>query len=325
MLQPSIPGWKCECVGDDIAWMKIGKDGRLRAINPEYGFFGVAPGTSRASNPMAMKTLQSNSIFTNCVLTDENKVWWEGMDEPCEKGIDWKGREWTPASGEPGAHPNSRFTAPAKQCPVICPDWEDPEGVPIDIFVFGGRRSSTVPLVRQALDWDHGVYLGASASSEATAAALDVKAKLRRDPFAMLPFCGYHMGDYFKHWFEMGDKLGDKAPKVFYVNWFRKTEDGRWLWPGFGENARVLKWMCERIDNKVDAVETSIGLMPTADGLDLDGLDISEADMKALLSVDDEAWKAELPELREFFGKFGDRLPARMQTQIERNEQFQGA
>ncbi|MCH8217049.1 MAG: phosphoenolpyruvate carboxykinase (GTP) [Planctomycetes bacterium] len=325
MLQPSIPGWKCECVGDDIAWMKIGGDGRLHAINPEAGFFGVAPGTSYDSNPMAMDTLKSNSIFTNCVLTDDNKVWWEGMDEPCEHGIDWKGREWTPASGEPGAHPNSRFTAPAKQCPAICPDWEDPAGVPIDIFVFGGRRASVVPLVRQALDWDHGVYLGASATSEVTAAALDIKAKLRRDPFAMLPFCGYHMGDYLQHWFEMGDKLGDKAPKVFYVNWFRKTEDGRWLWPGFGENARVLKWMCERIDGKVDAVETSIGLMPTADGLDLEGLDIPAADVEELLRVDDNAWKAELPDLREFFAKFGDRLPPRMQAQIERAEQFQRA
>ncbi len=325
MLQPSIPGWKCECVGDDIAWMKIGGDGRLHAINPEAGFFGVAPGTSYDSNPMAMDTLKSNSIFTNCVLTDDNKVWWEGMDEPCEHGIDWKGREWTPASGEPGAHPNSRFTAPAKQCPAICPDWEDPAGVPIDIFVFGGRRASVIPLVRQALDWDHGVYLGASATSEVTAAALDIKAKLRRDPFAMLPFCGYHMGDYLQHWFEMGDKLGDKAPKVFYVNWFRKTEDGRWLWPGFGENARVLKWMCERIDGKVDAVETSIGLMPTADGLDLEGLDIPAADVEELLRVDDNAWKAELPDLREFFAKFGDRLPPRMQAQIERAEQFQRA
>lgn len=325
MLQPTIPGWKCECVGDDIAWMKIGADGRLYAINPEAGFFGVAPGTSYDSNPMAMETLKSNSIFTNCVLTDDNKVWWEGMNEPCEHGIDWKGREWTPASGEPGAHPNSRFTAPAKQCPVICPDWEDPAGVPIDIFVFGGRRASVIPLVRQALDWDHGVYLGASATSEVTAAALDIKAKLRRDPFAMLPFCGYHMGDYLQHWFEMGDKLGDKAPKVFYVNWFRKTEDGRWLWPGFGENARVLKWMCERIDGKVDAVETSIGLMPTADGLDLDGLDIPAADVEELLRVDDNAWKAELPDLREFFAKFGDRLPPRMQAQIERAEQFQRA
>lgn len=325
MLQPTIPGWKCECVGDDIAWMKIGADGRLYAINPEAGFFGVAPGISYESNPMAMETLKSNSIFTNCVLTDDNKVWWEGMNEPCEHGIDWKGREWTPASGEPGAHPNSRFTAPAKQCPVICPDWEDPAGVPIDIFVFGGRRASVIPLVRQALDWDHGVYLGASATSEVTAAALDIKAKLRRDPFAMLPFCGYHMGDYLQHWFEMGDKLGDKAPKVFYVNWFRKTEDGRWLWPGFGENARVLKWMCERIDGKVDAVETSIGLMPTADGLDLDGLDIPAADVEELLRVDDNAWKAELPDLREFFAKFGDRLPPRMQAQIERAEQFQRA
>jgi phosphoenolpyruvate carboxykinase (GTP) len=324
MLQATIPGWKCECIGDDIAWMKIGKDGRLYAINPETGFFGVAPGTSYDSNPMAMDTLKSNSIFTNCVLTDDNDVWWEGKDEPCEHGIDWKGREWTPASEETGAHPNARFTAPAKQCPVICPDWEDPNGVPIDIIVFGGRRSSLVPLVRQARDWDHGVYLGATANSEITSAALDVKSKIRRDPMAMRPFCAYHMADYWQHWFDMGDTLGDKAPKIFYVNWFRKDDNGRWLWPGFGENSRVLKWMCERIESKVDVVETSIGLMPTENSLDLEGLDISAEDVKELLRVDENGWKAEVPEIKAFFAQFGDKLPKRMQAQLERVEQCQG-
>ena len=318
MLQATIPGWKVECIGDDIAWMKMGDDGRLYAINPEAGFFGVAPGTNYASNPMAMDSIRENSIFTNCVLTDDGDVWWEGMDDPCEHGIDWKGREWTPATGEPGAHPNARFTAPARQCPSICPDWEDPAGVPIDIFIFGGRRSSVVPLITEALDWDHGVYMGATAASEPTAAALDVKSKLRRDPFAMLPFCGYNMGDYWQHWFEMGDKLGDNAPKVFYVNWFRKTEDGKWLWPGFGENSRVLKWMCERVDGKAGAVEAPIGMIPAKEDLDLDGLDVSNEDLTELLRVDKDAWAAELPELEEFFAKFGERLPKRMQAQYER-------
>jgi phosphoenolpyruvate carboxykinase (GTP) len=318
MLQPTVPGWKCETVGDDIAWMKIGADGRLHAINPESGFFGVAPGTNFRSNPMAMETLRSNSIFTNCVVTPEDDIWWEGKDDPCPVGIDWKGREWTPDSPETGAHPNARFTAPADQCPIICPDWEDPAGVPIDIFVFGGRRESVVPLVHQALDWDHGVYMAAAAASEPTAAALDVKAKLRRDPFAMLPFCGYNMGDYWQHWFDMGDRLGDKAPAIFYVNWFRKSPDGKWLWPGFGENSRVLKWMCERLTDAAGAVETPIGFMPTPADLDLDGLDVPRADLEELLRVDATSWREEIPDVEEFFARFGDRLPDRLKEQLKR-------
>jgi len=324
MLQPTVPGWKAECIGDDIAWMKIGKDGRLHAINPESGFFGVAPGTSYKSNPMAMDTLKANCIFTNCVLTDDKDVWWEDMGVPCNHGIDWKGREWTPASGEKGAHANSRFTAPARQCPVICPDWEDPEGVPIDIFIFGGRRTSVVPLLTQALDWDHGVYMGATAASEPTAAALDVKSKLRRDPFAMLPFCGYNMADYWQHWFEMGDRLGPKAPAIFYVNWFRKTPEGRWLWPGFRENSRVLKWMCERVEGKAKAMETPIGHMPMPDGLDLKGLPIPADDVRQLLHVDVPAWRAELPEVEEFLARFGTRLPKRMTAQLARTRERLG-
>ena len=322
MLQPTIPGWKCECIGDDIAWMKVRPDGRLHAINPESGFFGVAPGTSYSSNPMAMESIKENSIFTNCVLTDDSDIWWEDMEVPCEHGIDWKGNEWTPntkdAEGNPvkGAHPNARFTAPARQCPVICPDWEDPNGVPVDIFVFGGRRTKLVPLVSQAFDWDHGVYMGATAASEATAAALDVKKAIRRDPMAMLPFCGYHIGDYWQHWFNMGDKLGENAPKIFYANWFRKNPDGKWLWPGFGENARVLKWMCERVDGKVGAVETPIGFVPDKADLDVSGLDIGEAEVEELLRIDLEGWKGEVPEIEEFINTAGDRLPERMKAQL---------
>ena len=318
MLQPTVAGWKCECIGDDIAWMKIGADGRLYGINPEAGFFGVAPGTSYKTNPMAMESIKENSIFTNCVLTDENDVWWEGMGVDCKHGIDWKGRDWTPQSGEKGAHPNARFTAPANQCPIICPDWEDPSGVPIDIFLFGGRREHVVPLVTQAFDWDHGVYMGATSSSEVTAAALDVKVKLRRDPFAMLPFCGYHMGDYWQHWFDMGERLGDQAPKIFFVNWFRKDDQGNFLWPGYGENSRVLKWICERVEGKSAAVQTPIGYLPDADALDLKGLDISSDTMKILLSVNGKAVLDEIPGVEEYFSKFGDKLPKRMQVQLEK-------
>jgi phosphoenolpyruvate carboxykinase (GTP) len=315
MIQPTIPGWKGECLGDDIAWMKIGADGHLYAINPEAGFFGVAPGTSYRSNPMAMETLKENVIFTNCALTDEGDIWWEGMNGSPAHAIDWQGRDWTPGSREPGAHPNARFTAPASQCPIICPDWEKPEGVPIDIFIFGGRRSTVVPLVREALNWDHGVFLGATAASEPTAAILD-KVGIRHDPFAMLPFCGYNMGDYFQHWLDMGDRLGSKSPRIFYVNWFRKSSDGRWLWPGFGENSRPLKWMCERVDGMAGAKKTPIGLLPNQSDLDLAGLDLPKENLSELLMVDTEGWKAEIPLMEEFFAQFGDRLPKRLRSQL---------
>jgi len=322
MLQPSIAGWKCECIGDDISWMKMGPDGRLYAINPEAGFFGVCPGTSYKSNPMAMESIKANAIFTNCVLTDDGDIWWEDMDVECKHGIDWKGKDWSPdrkdAEGKPvkGAHPNARFTAPARQCPVICPDWEDPAGVPIDIFVFGGRRSKLVPLVSEAYNWDHGVYMGATAASEATAAALDAKKAIRRDPMAMLPFCGYHIGDYWQHWFNMGDKLGAKAPKIFYTNWFRKSSDGKWLWPGFGDNCRVLKWMCERVEGKVGAAETPVGYVPNQGDLDVSGLKVSEAEIAELLHIDVEGWKSEVPEIEEYLATAGSRLPVRMKTQL---------
>jgi phosphoenolpyruvate carboxykinase (GTP) len=318
MMQPSIPGWKCECVGDDIAWMKVGPDGRLYAINPENGFFGVAPGTSYETNPMAMDSIKENAIFTNCALTDEGDIWWEGMDgDPPKHAIDWKGKDWTPDSDTVAAHANARFTAPASQCPVICEDWEKPEGVPIDIFIFGGRRSSIVPLVTEAYNWDHGVFLGSTAASETTAANIGAVGNLRRDPFAMKPFCGYNMGDYFQHWVDMGDTLGDKAPKCFYVNWFRKTEDGKFLWPGFSDNSRVLKWMCERVDGKIGAEETPIGLLPKEGDLDTEGLDTSADDMKELMRVDTEAWKAEIPDIENHFAIFGDQLPERLKKQLE--------
>ncbi len=318
MLQPTIEGWKCETIGDDIAWMKIGPDGRLYAINPEAGFFGVAPGTSYESNPMAMESLHENIIFTNCALTDDGDMWWEGMDgDPPAHAIDWKGRDWHPSSKEPAAHPNARFTAPASQCPVICDDWEKPEGVPIDIFIFGGRRGGVVPLVNQSFDWAHGVFLGATASSETTAANIGDVGNLRRDPFAMKPFCGYNMGDYFQHWLDMGERLGGKAPKIFYVNWFRKSPEGKFLWPGFGENSRVLKWMCERIEGTVGARETQIGLLPEDGDLDLTGLDIPSGNMDELLKVDSDAWKAEIPSLEEHFAQFGERLPEGMRVQLD--------
>ena len=318
MMQPSLSGWKCECVGDDIAWMKIGPDGRLYAINPEAGFFGVAPGTSYETNPMAMDTLKENVLFTNCALTDEGEVWWEGMDgEPPAHAIDWKGNDWTPASSTDAAHPNARFTAPASQCPVICEDWEKPEGVPIDIFIFGGRRSNVVPLVSEALNWDHGVFLGSTAASETTAANIGSVGNLRRDPFAMKPFCGYNMGDYFQHWFDMGDKLGDKAPKIFYVNWFRKSDDGKFLWPGFSDNSRVLKWVCDRIDGNVEALETPIGLLPKEGDLDTEDLDISPDNFKELMRLDADAWKAEIPDIEQHFSSFGDRLPERLKKQLQ--------
>jgi phosphoenolpyruvate carboxykinase (GTP) len=318
MMQPSIQGWKCECIGDDIAWMKVGADGRLYAINPESGFFGVAPGTSYDTNPMAMDTLKENVIFTNCALADDGDVWWEGMtDNEPSHAIDWKGNNWTPQSKTDAAHPNARFTAPASQCPVICEDWEKPEGVPIDIFIFGGRRTSVVPLIHEAFNWDHGVFLGATAASETTAANIGAVGNLRRDPFAMKPFCGYNMGDYFQNWLDMGDRLGDKAPRIFYVNWFRKSEDGKFLWPGFSDNSRALKWMCDRVDGRVGAQESPIGLLPKEGDLDLNGLGISPEDLEELMNVDPSQWREELPDIEQHFSTFGNRLPERLIRQLE--------
>jgi phosphoenolpyruvate carboxykinase (GTP) len=320
MLIPTIPGWKVETVGDDIAWMKFGADGRLYAINPEAGFFGVAPGTSEDSNYNAMKAIEKNTIFTNVALTEDNDVWWEGIgyDAPAGRIIDWTGNVWTKDSGKVAAHANSRFTAPARQCPVIDPDWENPKGVPISAFLFGGRRPSTVPLVHQSFNWNHGVFLGSIVGSEITAAAISANiGQVRRDPFAMLPFCGYNMGDYFQHWINIGTKTSaDKLPKIFYVNWFRKTADGKWLWPGYGENSRVLKWVFERSAGKGKASETAIGFMPTEDAIDTTGLSVSAADMKELLSVNKEEWKKEIEGIREHYKKFGDRLPAELKKEL---------
>jgi len=321
MLIPTIPGWKVETVGDDIAWMKFGADGRLYAINPESGFFGVAPGTSLNSNYNAMKAIEKNTIFTNVALTQDGDVWWEGIgyDAPAGKIIDWTGKAWTKDSGRVAAHANSRFTAPAKQCPAIDPDWENPKGVPISAILFGGRRPSTIPLVHQARSWNHGVFLGSIVGSEITAAAISANiGQVRRDPFAMLPFCGYNMGDYFKHWINIGAKsTEDKLPKIFYVNWFRKTADGKWLWPGYGENSRVLKWVFERVSGKGKAKETPIGFMPTEDAIDTTGLNIGAADMKELLNVNQDEWKDELASIREHYAKFGDRLPAELIKELE--------
>lgn len=322
MLQPTVPGWKANCVGDDIAWMRQGPNGALRAINPEAGFFGVAPGTSLKSNGHAMAALEENSLFTNTALTPEGDVWWEEMtDDPPARLEDWLGRAWTPASDDNASNPNARYTAPAAQCPVIDPEWENPDGVPMSAFIFGGRRSTVVPLVFEALNWTHGVFLGSIMASETTAAAAGAVGKLRRDPFAMLPFCGYNMGDYFRHWFKIGAMLDGNAPRIFYVNWFRKDAEGNWLWPGFGENSRVLKWICERIDGTADAIETPIGYVPTPEALDLDGLDIPEADVEALLSVDPDAWRAELPDIRDFYAEFGNRLPVELLTELNALEE----
>ena len=318
MMRPSLKGWKCECIGDDIAWMKVGPDGRLHAINPESGFFGVAPGTSYDTNPMAMDTVKENVIFTNCALTDDGDIWWEGIsDELPSHLIDWKGRDWTPDTKTDAAHPNARFTAPASQCPVISRDWENPEGVPIDIFIFGGRRGSVVPLVYEAFSWEHGVFLGATAASETTSANIGAVGNLRRDPFAMKPFCAYHMGDYFQHWLTMGEKLGSKAPRIFYVNWFRKNQDGKFLWPGFSDNSRVLKWICERVDGKVGAQKSPIGLLPQEGDLDLSGLTISPEEMKELMTVNTLDWKAEIPDIEAHFASLGSRLPERMKNQLK--------
>jgi phosphoenolpyruvate carboxykinase (GTP) len=322
MLIPTLPGWKVETIGDDIAWMKFGSDGRLYAINPEAGFFGVAPGTGEKTNPNAIATVRENSIFTNCAKTDDGDVWWEGLtDEPPAHLTDWHGNDWTPDSDTTAAHPNARFTTPAAQCPSISDDWEDPAGVPIDAILFGGRRSSVVPLVHEAFDWEHGIFLGSIMSSETTAAAAGAVGKLRFDPMAMLPFCGYNMADYFGHWLEIGRREGAKLPRIFYVNWFRKDEDGKFLWPGFGENSRVLAWVVERCAGKADADETPIGLVPAEGALNVDGLDISPEALAELLAVKPEEWQAQLPQLHEHYAEFGGDLPDELRAQLKGLEQ----
>lgn len=308
MLQPTIPGWKVETIGDDIAWMRFGDDGRLYAINPEAGFFGVAPGTGEVTNANAIKTLWGNSIFTNVALTDDGDVWWEGLTEkPPAHLTDWKGRSWTPGGDEPAAHPNARFTTPASQCPTIAPEWQDPKGVPISAILFGGRRATAVPLVTESLSWEHGVFLGANVASEKTAAAEGKVGELRHDPFAMLPFCGYNMGDYFAHWLDIGRRQGAKLPRIYYVNWFRKNNEGTFIWPGFGENSRVLKWIVDRLNGEAKAVPTAIGLLPAE--LDTEGLDLSDDDLRTLLTVDRDVWREEASLIPAHFDKFGDHLP----------------
>ena len=322
MLVPTLPGWKVETIGDDICWMKPGPDGRLYAINPEAGFFGVAPGTNATTNPNALASIQSNTIFTNVALTADGDVWWEGLDLPDEAIIDWRGNPWTPGSGTPAAHPNSRFTAPAGQDPAIAPEWEDPAGVPIDAILFGGRRASVVPLITESFDWEHGVFLGSTMASETTAAAVGAVGNLRRDPFAMLPFCGYNMADYFGHWLSFTERFDEATlPKIFYVNWFRKGSDGRWLWPGFGENSRVLAWVFDRVNGTADAKETVIGHVPADDALDLSGLAVSHADLEELFAVNSDEWRDEVPRIREHYAQFGDRLPKALAAQVDALEQ----
>jgi phosphoenolpyruvate carboxykinase (GTP) len=320
MLEPTVPGWKVETLGDDIAWMRFGEDGRLYALNPEYGLFGVAPGTGWHTNPNAMRTIdKGNSVFTNVALTDDGDIWWEGMTEETPAHLtDWKHRDWTPDSDEPSSHPNSRFCTPITQCPILAPEYEDPKGVPISAILFGGRRKTTVPLVTEARDWNHGVFMGATLSSETTAAATGAVGVVRRDPFAMLPFIGYHAGDYVGHWVETG-KMHDatKLPKIFYVNWFRRDDDDSFLWPGFGENSRVLKWVIERIEGTAPAEETPIGRVPTSDSLDVEGLDMTPEQVEKALAVDKDEWREEIPQITEWFEKFGEKLPSTMWDELE--------
>ncbi len=325
MLIPTLEGWTVETVGDDIAWMKFGRDGRLHAINPEAGFFGVAPGTGEKTNPNAMATVRENTVFTNCARTDDGDVWWEGMTpDPPAHAIDWKGRDWTPGSDEPSSHPNARFTAPASQCPSIAPNWEDPAGVAIDAFLLGGRRATVVPLVFEALDWEHGVFLGSIMGSEKTAAAAGGLGELRFDPMAMLPFCGYDMADYFAHWLNIGRREGAQLPRIFMVNWFRKNDEGGYLWPGFGENSRVLEWVFRRCDGEADAVDTAIGAVPTPEAINVDGLDLAPGALEELLEVDAEQWQAQLPQIHQHFAQFGDTLPAELKAQLAALEERLG-
>jgi phosphoenolpyruvate carboxykinase (GTP) len=320
MMIPTLPGWKVETIGDDIAWMKFGEDGRLYAANPEAGFFGVAPGTGMRTNPNAIDMVSRNTVFTNCAKTDDGDIWWEGMTaEPPAHAIDWRSDDWTPERDTTAAHPNARFTVEIAQCPSVAPEWDDPAGVPIDVMLFGGRRATVVPLVHEARDWEHGVFLGSIMSSEKTAAATGNVGELRFDPFAMLPFCGYNMADYFAHWLKIGRREGAVLPKIFYVNWFRKDDEGKFMWPGFGENSRVLAWIFRRAEGKADAVETPIGAVPPVGegGIDIEGLDVSEETMAALLEVDPESWREQLPQVREHYEKFGDQLPDELRAQFD--------
>jgi phosphoenolpyruvate carboxykinase (GTP) len=319
MIEPTLPGWSAQTIGDDIAWMKFGADGRLYAINPEYGMFGVAPGTGLETNPNAIKALDRNTVFTNVALTDDGDVWWEGLTKHAPAHLtDWLGNDWTPASEKPAAHPNSRFTAPLSQVPTVAPEWEDPNGVPISAILFGGRRATTIPLVTEAFDWQHGVFLGSIMGSETTAAATGKVGALRRDPFAMLPFCGYNMADYFAHWLEIGATHDpDKLPRLYYVNWFRKGADGKFLWPGFGENSRVLAWIFDRCAGRADAVDTAIGRLPAPGALPTDGLEVPEAAMAEMLSVDEDAWRTEVPLIEDHYAVFGDRLPRELNDELE--------
>jgi phosphoenolpyruvate carboxykinase (GTP) len=323
MMIPTLPGWKVETIGDDIAWMKFGQDGRLYAVNPEYGFFGVAPGTGTLTNPNAIDMVARDTVFTNTALTDDGDIWWEGMGEAPAHALDWRGQDWTPAAVKPAAHPNARFTVAAAQCPSIAPEWEDPAGVPIDAFLFGGRRAHVVPLVHEARDWEHGVFMGATMASETTAAQAGAVGALRFDPMAMLPFLGYHMGDYWSHWLSLAERPGVKLPQIFYVNWFRKNDQGKFMWPGFGENSRVLAWIFRRCEGAADAIETEIGLLPQVGegGIDVTGLGVDDATLAALLEVDREGWRSQLAQFQDHFAKFGDKLPPQLTEQLRTLEQ----